>query len=56
LPITEVALPVAPGREMTILVEVAVRQYILLKQGYDATEEFILRQQQAIDRQQLQES
>ena len=56
LPITEVALPVAPGREMSILVEVAVRQYILLKQGYDATEEFILRQQQAIDRQQLQES
>ena len=36
---------------MSILVEVAVRQFILQK-GYDATEEFISRQQQAIDRQQ----
>lgn len=52
IPISEVALPVAPGREMSILVEVAVRQSILLKKGYDATEEFIGRQQQAIDRQQ----
>jgi HPr kinase/phosphorylase len=52
LPISQVALPVAPGREMSILVEVAVRQSILLKKGYDATEEFIIRQQQAIDRQQ----
>ena len=51
IPISEVALPVAPGREMSILVEVAVRQFILLKKGYDATEEFILRQQQAIDSQ-----
>ncbi|MCB1867997.1 MAG: HPr(Ser) kinase/phosphatase [Gammaproteobacteria bacterium] len=52
IPISEVALPVAPGREMSILVEVAVRQFILQKKGYDATEEFISRQQQAIDRQQ----
>ena len=52
IPISEVALPVAPGREMSILVEVAVRQFILLKKGYDATEEFIIRQQQAIDKQQ----
>lgn len=31
IPISEVALPVAPGREMSILVEVAVRQFILQK-------------------------
>jgi len=49
IPITEVILPVAPGREMSILVEVAVRQFILMKKGYDATEEFIYRQQHAID-------
>ncbi len=49
LPIPQVDLPVAPGREMSVLVEAAVRQYNLMRNGYDATEEFIRRQQQAID-------
>ena len=48
LPIPQVDLPVAPGREMSVLVEAAVRQYNLMRNGYDATEEFIHRQQQAI--------
>ena len=48
--INRVTLPVAPGREMTVLVETAVRQYILLDRGYDAAEAFIGRQQKAINR------
>ncbi len=50
LMVPKVTLPVAPGREMAVLVEAAVRQYILLNKGYDAAEEFIKRQQQAIDK------
>ncbi len=49
LPIPQVDLPVAPGREMSVLVEAAVRQYNLLSNGYDAAEEFIHRQRRAID-------
>ena len=48
--INRVTLPVAPGREMAVLVETAVRQYILLDRGYDAAEAFIGRQQKAINR------
>ena len=47
--IDRVTLPVAPGREMAVLVETAVRQYILLDRGYDAAEAFIGRQRKAID-------
>jgi HPr kinase/phosphorylase len=48
-PIPEVTLPVTAGREMGILVETAVRQHILRRRGYNASDDFIARQQQAIN-------
>ena len=42
-------LPVAPGRNLSILVETAVRQHLLKSDGYDAAEDFIQRQQAFID-------
>jgi HPr kinase/phosphorylase len=44
--VPEVTVPVAPGRNLAILVEAAVRNHML--QGYDASATFIERQQQAI--------
>jgi len=46
--IPRVIIPVAPGRNMGILVETAVRSHLLRLTGYDATEDFIERQRQAI--------
>lgn len=46
--IPQVTIPVAPGRNLAILVESAVRNHLLKQQGYDATEVFIERQQQAL--------
>lgn len=46
--IPEVLLPVAPGRNLAVLVEAAVRNYILHNTGYDATEELMKIQQEAI--------
>ncbi|RMG38829.1 MAG: HPr(Ser) kinase/phosphatase [Gammaproteobacteria bacterium] len=46
--IPQVTIPVAPGRNLAILVEAAVRAHLLALQGYDATEVFIERQQQAL--------
>jgi HPr kinase/phosphorylase len=46
--IPEVTVPVAPGRNLGILVEAAVRNHMLKLQGYDASSAFIERQQQAI--------
>ncbi|MCP3668767.1 MAG: HPr(Ser) kinase/phosphatase [Gammaproteobacteria bacterium] len=48
LKIPQVTLPVAPGREMAVLVETAVRQHILRRKGYNAADDFITRQQDAI--------
>ena len=48
LEIPQVTVPVAPGRNMAILVETAVRNHMLRLQGYDASEDFIDRQRQAI--------
>lgn len=48
VPIPEVTIPVAPGRNLAILVEAAARNHMLKLQGYDATATFIERQQQAI--------
>jgi len=45
LPIREIAIPVAAGRNLAVLVEAAVRNYILQLRGYDSTQEFIARQQ-----------
>ena len=49
-PIPEVTLPVAPGRNLAVLVESAVRSHILAHNGYDAAEDFIERQRLAIER------
>ncbi len=46
--IPEILIPVAPGRNMAVLVEAAVRNYILRSQGHDATQQLIALQTQAI--------
>jgi len=48
LPIREVVIPVAAGRNLAVLLEAAVRNYILQLRGYDSTQEFIARQQGAL--------
>jgi HPr kinase/phosphorylase len=48
--VPEVTLPVAAGRELAILVETAVRQYLQQQQGYHAGADFMERQQAAIDK------
>ncbi len=50
--VPKVTLPVAPGRELAILVETAARQYLQRLRGYHANEEFIARQQASIDEKQ----
>ncbi|MEJ2213520.1 MAG: HPr(Ser) kinase/phosphatase [Gammaproteobacteria bacterium] len=49
LDIPQVTVPVAPGRNMAILVETAVRNHIMRLKGYDAASYFIERQRQAIE-------
>ena len=46
--IPTVTLAVAPGRNLAVLVEAAVRNHILLTRGIDSTREFIARQEAAI--------
>jgi HPr kinase/phosphorylase len=46
--ISKVVVPVAPGRNMAILVETAVRQYMLQQRGYDSVAAFTARQKEAI--------
>ena len=46
--IPQVTVPVAPGRNLAVLVESAVRNHLLRLKGYDATEVLIERQQQSI--------
>jgi HPr kinase/phosphorylase len=41
----KVVLPVAAGRNLAVLLEAAVRNYILRLRGIDSTAEFMLRQQ-----------
>ncbi len=43
--VPEFLLPVAPGRNLAVLVEAAVRSHILYNHGYDAVEDFNARQQ-----------
>ena len=50
LEIPEVTLPVAPGRNLAVLVEAAARNHLLNMNGYNAAEEFIKRQNQAIEK------
>jgi len=49
VPITRITIPVAPGRNLAVLVEVGVRNYRLRKGGYDASEHIIKLQAEAIE-------
>ncbi len=44
VPVPEYTLPVAPGRNLSVLVECTVRNHLLLKKGYDAAHQFAERQ------------
>lgn len=48
VPVTEIKLPVASGRNLAVMVEAAVRNHILIENGHNASDEFIQRQQQHI--------
>ena len=47
--VEQVTLPVAPGRNLAVLVEIAVRNHILALKGYHAAEDFIQRQQHFLE-------
>jgi HPr kinase/phosphorylase len=47
--VPKTTLPVAPGRNLAIQVETAVRQHLLLIDGYDAADDFVKRQRRFID-------
>ena len=47
--VPEVTIPVAPGRNLSILVEGAVRNQVLKNTGYDASQEFINRQNDLLE-------
>lgn len=48
LEIPVIKLPVAPGRNLAVLAEAAVRNHLLNMKGYNAADKFIQRQQQSI--------
>ena len=48
--VRKVVLPVAAGRNLAVLVEAAVRNYVLQLRGIDSTQEFIQRQEQHFGR------
>jgi HPr kinase/phosphorylase len=47
--IPKITVPVAPGRNLAVLVEAAVRNHGLKMNGYDAAGEFLERHQQALE-------
>src|SRR3954466_7693856 len=47
--VPKVTIPVAPGRNLAVLVEAAVRNAILKLRGIDTTAEFLARQKQQMD-------
>ena len=49
VPIRKVTIPVAAGRNLAVLVEAAVRNFVLNQRGIDSTREFIERQQQLME-------
>src|SRR6185503_2940951 len=49
--INEVTIPVAAGRNLAVLVEAAVRNYVLQLRGFDSTREFVERQSHEIGKQ-----
>ena len=50
VPIRSVTLPVAAGRNLAVLVEAAVRNYILQRHGKDSTKEFLERHQSMMNK------
>jgi HPr kinase/phosphorylase len=50
VPVRKVLLPVAAGRNLAVLVEAAVRNYVLQLRGIDSTQDFIRRQEQHFGR------
>ncbi len=48
--ITKVTIPIAAGRNIAVLVEVAVRNHILLLRGVNATKQFTKRQKMAMQK------
>jgi len=47
--IPQITVPVAPGRNLAILVETAVRNHMLRRKGYNAADAFIERQRKAME-------
>jgi len=47
--VPEVTLPVGPGRNLAVLLEAAVRNHILIANGYDASDAFIERQKRRLE-------
>ena len=47
--IPEIQLPVAPGRNLAVLIEAAARNHILYYNGYNAAEDFIERQRRKLE-------
>ena len=47
--VPEIPLPVAPGRNLAVLLECAARNHSLRMGGYNASEEFINNQKQIIE-------
>lgn len=52
--IRKVVIPVAAGRNLAVLVEAAVRNFILQLRGIDSTQEFINRQQKELEQSAVQ--
>ena len=46
---TRVQIPVAPGRNVAVIIEAAVRNHVLFLNGYSAADDFIKRQQDLIN-------
>ncbi|MGI9227165.1 MAG: HPr(Ser) kinase/phosphatase [Gammaproteobacteria bacterium] len=46
--VSAISLPVAPGRNLAVMVEAAVRDHLLIKHGYNAGEDFVQRQKDAM--------
>ena len=45
----KVVIPVAAGRNLAVLLEAAVRNFILKLRGKDSAADFLVRQRQAMD-------
>jgi HPr kinase/phosphorylase len=48
--IRKVTIPVAAGRNLAVLTEAAVRNYVLQLRGFDSTREFVSRQSEQMKR------